>query len=697
MKSLESRRSFSALVIAGFLSVVAVFSLAAIGVEIPYRDKAARASGPIYVRDKEDATFTYRVDETFIDSRLVSVMYLEPLRPDIPPPPGLSAWPAAGSAAVTRPALRYRETLEQQFGPITAVIDDSVTLEDELLVITRPVNTEALSELERAGTRAFLSSGFAVSSNGANSRPIGSVLYERWAEHLLPLVLAVIVLPIFLYVLACRKNFQSNIAQEQFILQCIGARRGHLIRHASTRVIPPVLLGGLAGSAVVAVLISGVIRLPFTGFHFHPQAFLPQLGWIILALLVTLAGLVLFFAWPRIKLSMRPARQKKKRPLLGLALFTIGIILAAGFQWYFWWIPSDMASAAIPIGIILVLLGLSATFTLLTRAAASLAIRSRRDHLTDLTTRWIIRHPEVASRSGTLAGCFLIIGTLLIACFNAVADTDREIPPLPENLSAVDSSLVCRPNTPGCLENAVAQIHAARPDAAIIAAGHGIGVVPLEDGQVAPENLELVLSDYLAPLYGAPKKDLPENLDRGWLVTLVESDGRNSGEKLLSQIHSLDLGTPIPALSTPLGENTRALAQIYRQHSTWLSLFTTFAFICGLLVVWLNFSREAEAQARDAAAITALTGQTRTVARILARRTLATNIVTGIAALAVGTFLARQFLLPGTGFIPWEFILTIAAIYGCFIAAQSILVYRRLTARARAWRPGKDHHEYSAL
>ncbi|MCW1069427.1 hypothetical protein OJ604_11530, partial [Streptococcus anginosus] len=81
------------------------------------------------------------------------------------------------------------------------------------------------------------------------------------------------------------------------------------------------------------------------------------------------------------------------------------------------------------------------------------------------------------------------------------------------------------------------------------------------------------------------------------------------------------------------GEDSRGLAQIYRQHSTWLSLFTTLAFICGLLVVWLNFSREAEAQARDAAAITALTGQTRTVARILARRTLATNIVTGIAAL----------------------------------------------------------------
>lgn len=697
MKSLESRRSFSALLIAGFLSVIAVFSLASIGVELPYRNKVVQKSGLLYTEDKSQASLAYRPDHAFIDSHLLSVLYVEPLGPEIPPPLGLDTWPAAGNTAVNRSALPYRDLIESQFGPITAIIDDSATLEGELLVISRPANTDALPELARAGSQASLSLGFTADPNNEPGFRFSIVMYEDWTKNLLPLALIVIVLPIFLYVLACRKNFQTSITQEQFILQCVGARRGHLIRHASTRVIPPVLLGGLAGSAVVVVLISGVIRLPFTGFHFHPQAFLPQLGWIILALLCTLAALVLFFAWPRLTLSMRPAQQKKKHPRLGLALFAIGILLAAGFQWYLWWIPLDIASAAIPIGIILVLLGLPATFTLLTRAAASLATRSRRDHLTDLTTRWVIRHPEAASRSGTLAGCFLIIGTLLIACFNAVADTDKEMPPLPEHLSAVDSSFVCRPNTPGCLENAAAQINAARPDAAIIAAGHGIGVVPLETGQVAPENLELVLSDYLAPLYGAPKQDLPENLDRGGLVTLIESDGPDSGEKLLSQIHSLDLGTPIPALSAPLGEDSRALAQIYRQHSTWLSLFTTFAFVCGLLVVWLNFSREAEAQARDAAAITALTGQTRTVARILARRTLATNIVTGIAALAVGTFLARQFLLPGTGFIPWEFILTIAAIYGCFIAAQSILVYRRLTARARAWRPGKDHHEYSAL
>ncbi|RTE49974.1 hypothetical protein DDD64_04330 [Actinotignum sanguinis] len=697
MNFTTKRRSFPALFTTALLSVIAVFSLASIGVELPYRNKVAQTSGPIYATSEDKATFAYRVDNTFIDSRLVSVLYMEPLRPDVPPPPGLSAWPVAGSAAVTRPALRYRETLEQQFGPITAVIDEYAALDDDLLVYARPANAGDFLEQARMESRVYFSSGFAVDANSTDTVAIGSVTYEHWAEHLLPLVLVVIVLPIFLYVLACRKNFQSNIAQEQFILQCVGARRSHLIRHATPRVIPPVLLGGLSGSAAVAILISGAIRLPFTGFHFHPQAFLPQLGWIILALICALAALVLFFSWPRLTLSMRPGRQKRKHPLLGLALFALGILLAAGFQWYFWWIPLELASAAIPIGIILVLLGLPATFTLLTRTVASIATRSRKDHLTDLTTRWVMRHPEVASRSGTLAGCFLIIGTLLIACFNAVADTDKEMPPLPENLSAVDSSLVCRPNTPGCLENAAAQIHAARPDAAIIAAGHGIGVVPLETGQVAPENLDLLLSDYLTPLYGTTQPSLPENLDRGWLVTLIESDSPDSGEKLLSQIHSLDLGTPIPALSTPLGENTRALAQIYRQHSTWLSLFTTFAFVCGLLVVWLNFSREAEAQACDAAAITALTGQTRTVARILARRTLATNIVTGIAALAVGIFLARQFLLPGTGFIPWEFILTIAAIYGCFIAAQSILVYRRLTARARAWRPGKDHHEYSAL
>lgn len=108
--------------------------------------------------------------------------------------------------------------------------------------------------------------------------------------------------------------------------------------------------------------------------------------------------------------------------------------------------------------------------------------------------------------------------------------------------------------------------------------------------------------------------------------------------------------TAIVALSIIDGENGRAIAQIYRQQASWLTLLTTLSFIYAMVSVWMQFMREAGHHAKEFASIASITGKADMIARTISMRLTLVNIITGILSLSVGIFLAHQFLFPIGGF-----------------------------------------------
>lgn len=66
------------------------------------------------------------------------------------------------------------------------------------------------------------------------------------------------------------------------------------------------------------------------------------------------------------------------------------------------------------------------------------------------------------------------------------------------------------------------------------------------------------------------------------------------------------------------------------------------------------------------------------------------SIVTGIASLGIGVFLASQFFFAFGGFFPWSFMIAIGVLYLVFILTQAILMYVLVKKEAANWLPGKS-------
>lgn len=206
----------------------ALFALAAISAELGSRHSIANSRSPVHVSDEESASFAYRVDNTFVDSRLVGVLEIEPLREDATLPAGLTQWLEPGHIAVSRAAKHDTEVLERQFGPIQAVIDDTASLKGDMVAYYRPSNGSAFVDLARNEEGVYFSSGFA--GDAGEGAIFGEVSYEQWSQYLLPVALLIFAFPLVLNLRATRSSVDEMLAGERFVLESIGAPRRQLIR-----------------------------------------------------------------------------------------------------------------------------------------------------------------------------------------------------------------------------------------------------------------------------------------------------------------------------------------------------------------------------------------------------------------------------------------------------------------------------------
>lgn len=615
----------------------------------------------------------------------MGVLELEPLSHNAPVPPGLTAWLEPGQIAVSSAAQEYVAALERQFGPVAAVVDDDVVLDGELIVYYRPSNGAAFLNTARAEDGVFFSAGFAgPESEGAL---FGDVNFEQWSQFLLPVALLVFAFPLLLNIRTTKASVDEALAGERFALQSIGAPRRELIRHSIRFVIRPYVIGIGLAIVVTGVFVSGTLRLPLTGFQLHTAQYVNRLPLLVGCLAVATCSVFFYLSWPRLYTShQRSAKQRSRGMGTGLTFFGIGILVATIIGLFFRKIPDSLVVVLILSAVLFTLLGLHSTLALLCKRVTDFVVkRKSTDIRSSVFFGWISTHPYQASRTGVYAGSFVTIGVLLVAIFGIIAGAQIPPPNHPDNIQVVKTSLNCVENQATCLSEAAQTIHEQNPDAAVYVATYGQGNAEVSAGSVTPSFLHQFVQQRLIPEYGPQVEEIALESRWAWIYTISSQE-----QDLLAEVQSIDFGTAILPLSISDGESGRAIADIYRQQATWLTLLTIMAFIYAMTSVWMQYARETSSHAKEFASIASLTGKADTIARTTAMRHTLVNVVTGLASLGTGIFLATQFFFPFGGFMPWTFIAAIAFVYILFILTQALLMYLLVRKEAVRWIPGKS-------
>ncbi|MDO5025082.1 MAG: hypothetical protein Q4E03_00955 [Trueperella sp.] len=613
------------------------------------------------------------------------MLELEPLSGDAPVPPGLTDWLEPGQIAVSSAAHEYVDVLERQFGPVAQVIDDDVVLDGELIVYYRPSDGAAFVDTARAEAGVYFSAGFAgAEGEGAL---FGDIEYEQWSQYLLPVALLVFAFPLILNIRTTKASVDEALAGERFALQSIGAPRRELIRHSIRFLIRPYVIGAGLAIVITGVFVSGALRLPITGFQLHTVLYVSKLPALVGFLVVATCSIFFYLSWPRLYAShQRATKQRSIGTRTGLIFFSIGILVAAIIGIFFRKIPDSLVVALILSAVLFTLLGLHSALALLCKVATDFVVkRESTDIRSAVFFGWISTHPYQASRTGVYAGSFVTVGVLLVAIFNIIAGAQIPPPKHPDNIQVVQTSISCVENQATCLGDAAQTIHEQNPDAAVYVATYGQGSAEVSTGTVDPSFLHQFVQQRLTPEYGPQVEEITLESRWAWIYTVSSQE-----QDLLAEIQSIDFGTAILPLSISDGEDGRAIAAIYRQQATWLTLLTILAFVWAMASVWMQYARETSSHAKEFASIASLTGKADTIARTTAMRHTLVNAVTGLASLGTGIFLTTQFFFPFGEFMPWAFIVAIAFIYVVFILTQALLMYLLVRKEAVRWLPGKS-------
>ncbi|MEU9102617.1 ABC transporter permease [Streptomyces sp. NPDC048361] len=255
-----------------FVALLAATALLALGIaamlaaHATYQGQSDRglARNPISHEDRPDLPGTAlwsKSTDSVPGGGFFSIVFITPLAPDAPLPPGLSAWPAPGEAALS-PRLRQLGTedgIATRYGRATAEIGNAgLQSPDELLAYIRP--------------RVALSADKATSIIGygrpAHASPVrmGQLSYAQpeWAFQIMPGGLVLLPVAVLL-VVAARSGSHSRDRRTALVDALGGTPRARALIVLG-EVSLPVLAGAVIAAAVVGAFCTTDVRLPGTGF-----------------------------------------------------------------------------------------------------------------------------------------------------------------------------------------------------------------------------------------------------------------------------------------------------------------------------------------------------------------------------------------------------------------------------------------------
>ncbi|MFE9937211.1 FtsX-like permease family protein [Streptomyces hirsutus] len=224
------------------------------------REAAQAARSPVTVPEQqaEQAIARWMESADTVAGRQYSVIYIQPLRKDSPPPPGLRHWPAPGHSAVSYGAelAGQYESITSRYGEMDVRLEpEGLASISEPLIYVRPAKP--------------MKEGLYVSAWGNPEGPVfGEPLNIQPATGFYVLITATCLVPaLALTVIACRTGSLKR-DRRQSILHAMGASRRHRLLVDLGETVPPVLTG-----AALAILVMYV----WQGTHWN----LPKVNYIM--------------------------------------------------------------------------------------------------------------------------------------------------------------------------------------------------------------------------------------------------------------------------------------------------------------------------------------------------------------------------------------------------------------------------------
>ncbi|MEU7283396.1 hypothetical protein AB0A69_32160 [Streptomyces sp. NPDC045431] len=268
----------------GYAVAVVVVALAAYDVQREHE----RARAPRFIGEfpGEKPAAQWRESGDTVDGLQHTVVFVEPLTADAPPPPGVPRWPAPGSAVLS-PALAEAGAdagIASRYGRDAGRISAAgLTSPSERLVYVRPpAGSGEWDESSRI-------SGF------GDERPVlfGDSVTVLGPDKFVPAAIGFLGLPAAVLAVIAARCGSAARDRRTAVLHALGGRRRHRALLSLGEAAGPVLAGAALGLVPLTVLAATDVTLPFTGYRLASATVLGRLPLVLSAIAVAAATVLL--------------------------------------------------------------------------------------------------------------------------------------------------------------------------------------------------------------------------------------------------------------------------------------------------------------------------------------------------------------------------------------------------------------------
>ncbi|MFI1155600.1 permease [Streptomyces sioyaensis] len=676
-------------------AALALAAFGAVAAAATYDGRAARnqARGPVITDRPHEAVALWREGFDAVGEVPHTVLFIEPLKPGAPPPPGLARWPAPGEAMLSPELVRQgqQERITSRYGRYAGTIGTSgLVSPSERLAYVRPVHAPD------AGARE---SWWPVRGFG-RAYPTGEVLYARpLGQVLLTLGLLTGVPALVLLVVAARVGRRGR------------ERRGGPLPTPGATWRQRALLGlgeaVLPAAAGTAVMLLPALAAMSTNLRIPPTGYLLDGGDLRAAWPVLAGALVLSFALTAGAVALLPPRAERhgtgpraltSRPPRGR---TAGCVVGVGLIAFSQYLSGTPGLVAFAVGTVVMWALLPSVAAAAGRrlggALAARGLRAGRPGQL-IAGRWTAAHPGGVVRL-TLA---MLIGLGLVCQLQVWNSRPGEKAAAARVTQARvgDSVLDIRSRdlTPKVI---AALAHALPPGSQLLALttdserqitlvqgpcpalrSLGLGCPATPQAPVSDDARLTEIRHWYGPdlrVQATPAGLHPDRL-RGSLVVLTKTPGQR--DRVERAAYAL-----VPAVDVAtLGESWLVGGAAKDRLNNWLLLFGSLGCVLLLLAGGLSAAAEFRRARQGLVSLAALTGSHRVV-RVAALWHLTVPLLLATAFAAAVTVWHCMFLIATMqgGSLPWH--LLGAALCGCALVAVAagVLCGRSAVRAARHW------------
>ncbi|MFE0879406.1 FtsX-like permease family protein [Streptomyces smyrnaeus] len=388
--------------------------------------QADRTPQVVSAADKDQAIARWKDAFDTIDGEQYSVVYIEPLKKDAPPPPGLREWPEPGHAVISLGADLdgADEAIASRFGVLDGHIDPGgLASAGEHLAYVRP--------LEGFPGHAEYVSGWGDPDGPVFGEPL---FVQQPATSFFYLVTATLLAPALALTVIAARTGSSSRDRRRAVLHALGTSRRHRLCIDLGEAAPAIVVGAALAALALWVFESTNWPLPWVSYDLT-AGYLPPYratlyGCVFVAAAFVLAAAVLL--QPRVSSmqSVRP-RLRDRRTLLKTAAWLCPVAFAlAVFGPGMLGADDNESLFLLPysIGALTALLALPALLSLLAGVFGRTLARfgtSANSPAALLAGRWISASPSAVARIVISVVMVMGLASMLYTWSNRITDTDR--------------------------------------------------------------------------------------------------------------------------------------------------------------------------------------------------------------------------------------------------------------------------------